>query len=150
MDSRKRTWIITCTTILMAGAVLYGYKQYQRTSQDLREVQAEQHVEATTLIREFSGNDEIADKKYRKRILAVRGIVKMIDTTNNGVSVILGDASLSSSIRISMDTPCNEISTIHKGMPVTIKGILNGYSEDASGLLGNEIVFNRGVLVVHQ
>lgn len=150
MNIRKCTWIIGSIIIVMAGALLYGYKQYQRTNQDLREVQADEVVEATTLIHEFTSNDKIADTKYRKRILAVRGIVKMIDTTNNGVSVILGEASLASSIRISMDTPCNEISTIHKGMPVTIKGILNGYSEDASGLLGNEVVFNRGVLIPHQ
>ncbi|MGN6420517.1 MAG: OB-fold protein [Pseudobacter sp.] len=147
---RKRKRIIAAITILLAGFALYGYFQYQRTNQDLRNTQADQTVDATTLIREFAGDDTLADMKYRKRILAVRGIVKSVDTTNNGVSVILGDTVQSASIRMSMDSTWKEISTIHKGMPITIKGILNGYSKDPTGLLGDEIVFNRGVLVSHQ
>lgn len=147
MAIRKRRWIIAGTVILLAGFALYGYFQYQRTNQDLRDTRADQTVDAATLIREFAGDDTLSDMKYRKRILAVRGIVKSIDTSNNAVSVILGDSVQSASIRISMDTLDQEISTIHKGMPVTIKGILNGYSKDATGLLGDEIVFNRGVLV---
>lgn len=147
MAIRKRRWIIAGTVILLAGFALYGYFQYQRTNQDLRDTRADQTVDAATLIREFAGDDTLSDMKYRKRILAVRGIVKSVDTSNNAVSVILGDSAQSASIRISMDTLDQEISTIHKGMPVTIKGILNGYSKDATGLLGDEIVFNRGVLV---
>lgn len=147
MAIRKRRWIIAGTVILLAGFALYGYFQYQRTNQDLRDTRADQTVDAATLIREFAGDDTLSDMKYRKRILAVRGIVKSVDTSNNAVSVILGDSAQSASIRISMDTLYQEISTIHKGMPVTIKGILNGYSKDATGLLGDEIVFNRGVLV---
>jgi len=147
MAIRKRRWIIAGTVILLAGFALYGYFQYQRTNQDLRDTRADQTVDAATLIREFAGDDTLSDMKYRKRILAVRGIVKSVDTSNNAVSVILGDSVQSASIRISMDTLDQEISTIHKGMPVTIKGILNGYSKDATGLLGDEIVFNRGVLV---
>lgn len=147
MAIRKRRWIIAGTVVLLAGFALYGYFQYQRTNQDLRDTRADQTVDAATLIREFAGDDTLSDMKYRKRILAVRGIVKSVDTSNNAVSVILGDSAQSASIRISMDTLDQEISTIHKGMPVTIKGILNGYSKDATGLLGDEIVFNRGVLV---
>lgn len=147
MAIRKRRWIIAGTVTLLAGFALYGYFQYQRTNQDLRDTRADQTVDAATLIREFAGDDTLSDMKYRKRILAVRGIVKSIDTSNNAVSVILGDSVQSASIRISMDTLDQEISAIHKGMPVTIKGILNGYSKDATGLLGDEIVFNRGVLV---
>lgn len=147
MAIRKRRWIIAGTIILLAGFALYGYFQYQRTNQDLRDIRADQTVDAATLIREFAGDDTLSDMKYRKRILAVRGIVKSVDTSNNAVSVILGDSVQSASIRVSMDTLDQEISTIHKGMPVTIKGILNGYSKDATGLLGDEIVFNRGVLV---
>ncbi|HVK49547.1 MAG TPA: hypothetical protein VM488_16915 [Pseudobacter sp.] len=147
MTIRKRKWIVAGTIILLAGFALYGYFQYQRTNQDLRDTRADQTVDAATLIREFAGDDTLSDMKYRKRILAVRGIVKSVDTSNNAVSVILGDSVQSASIRISMDTLDQEISTIHKGMPVTIKGILNGYSKDATGLLGDEIVFNRGVLV---
>lgn len=150
MAIRKLKWITAGIAILLAVVGLYGYFQYQRTNQDLRDTRADQTVDASALIREFAGDDTLSDMKYRKRILAVRGIVKAVDTTNNGVSVILGDTAQSVSIRMSMDTSWKEISTVHQGMPVTIKGILNGYSKDPTGLLGDEIVFNRGVLVKYQ
>jgi hypothetical protein len=59
----------------------------------------------------------------------------------------LGDPVQSTSIRFSMDGQYNEFSAIRQGMPITIKGILNGFNKDQTGLLGDEIVFNRGVWV---
>jgi hypothetical protein len=150
MPIRKRSWIFLGILTLLIVIILYGYIQYQRTNQDLRQTAADQTVTASTLIREFASDGNIADKNYRKRILAVRGIVRSVDTTNNGVSVILGDSLQNTSIRFSMDGSRQEFSAMHPGMPVTIKGILNGFSKDQTGLLGDEIVFNRGVWVPNQ
>ena len=147
MAIRKRIWVFTGILILLFGLIFYSYFQYQRTNQDLMLATPDQTLTASILIHEFAGDDTLADKNYRKRILAVRGIVKSVDTTNNGVSVILGDSLQRASIRFSMDGPWNEISGIQQGMIVTIKGILNGYSKDQTGLLGDEIVFNRGVWI---
>ncbi|WP_127129096.1 OB-fold protein [Pseudoflavitalea rhizosphaerae] len=147
MTTRKRFWLFPGILLLLFGLFFYGYFQYQRTNQDLQLATPDQTLTAFTLIHEFAGDDTLADKKYRKRILAVRGIVKSVDTTNNGVSVILGDSLQTASIRFSMDGTWNEISDIQEGMVVSIKGILNGYSKDQTGLLGDEIVFNRGVLI---
>lgn len=144
---RKRTWIISGLLLVLVIAALYGYYQYQRTNQDLRQTAADQNVDASFLIRAFAGDDTLADKNYRKKILAVRGIVKSVDTTNNSVSIILGDPAQNTSIRFAMDGAFPEFSAIHKGMSVTIKGLLNGFNKDQTGLLGDEIVFNRGVWV---
>lgn len=144
---RKKTWIISALLLLLAVAALYGYYQYQRTNQDLRQTAADETVDASVLIRAFAGDDTLADKNYRKKVLAVRGIVKSVDTTNNSVSVILGDAAQNASIRFAMDGAYPEFSAMHKGMTVTIKGLLNGFSKDQTGLLGDEIVFNRGIWV---
>ncbi|QEC41807.1 hypothetical protein FSB84_08920 [Pseudobacter ginsenosidimutans] len=144
MATRKRIRLFTGILLLLCGLFFYGYFQYQRTNQDLKLATPDQTLTAFTLIHEFAGDDTLADKKYRKRVLAVRGIVKSVDTTNNGVSVILGDSLQRASIRFSMEGPWNEISDIQEGMIVSIKGILNGYSKDQTGLLGDEIVFNRG------
>lgn len=147
---RKRSWIILSSIVVLGGIALYGYIQYQRTSQDLRQSRPDLTVEASTLIREFAADDTLSDKKYRKMILAVRGIVRSVDTTNNGVSVILKDPLQSASIRFSMEAPFNDFSAIHPGMQVIIKGILNGFNKDQTGLLGDEIVFNRAVWVQAQ
>lgn len=147
MTTRKRFWLFAGILLLLFGLFFYGYFQYQRTNQDLQLATPDQTLTAFTLIHEFAGDDTLADKKYRKRILAVRGIVKSVDTTNNGVSVILGDSLQTASIRFSMEGTWNEFSDIQEGMVVSIKGILNGYNKDQTGLLGDEIVFNRGVLI---
>lgn len=147
MAIRKRSWILSGLLILAGCVAIYGYLQYQRTNQDLRHSRPDLTVDASTLIREFASDDTLADEKYRKRILAVRGIVRSVDTTNNGVSVILGDLPHTTSIRFSMEGPYSEVSSIHQGMSVTIQGILNGLSKDPTGLLGDEIVFNRAVWI---
>lgn len=147
MAIRKRFWLLPGILILLCGFLFYGYYQYQRTNQDLKLATPDQTLTVSTLIHEFAGDDTLADKIYRKRILAVRGTVRSVDTTNNGVSVILGDSLQNASIRFSMDEAWNEISAIQAGMTVTIKGMLNGYSKDQTGLLGDEIVFNRGIWI---
>ncbi|NML20359.1 hypothetical protein HHL16_05715 [Pseudoflavitalea sp. G-6-1-2] len=145
MIIRKKRLLIICLLALIGCLLVYAYKQYQRTNQSLREIRPNETVDAAILIRELSGDIHQLESWQGKGVLAVRGIVKSIDSSNRNVYILMGDTSQPTSIRFSMDGQWTDYTLIHSGMSVTLKGMLNGYNKDQTGLLGDEIIFNRGV-----
>lgn len=149
MSIRKKKLLKISLLVLIVCLLIYAYRQYQRTSQDLRNIRPNETVDAAILIRELSGDTNQLESWQGKGVLAVRGIVKSVDSANQNVYIVIGDTSLQTSIRFSMDGKWNEYSVIHNGMLITLKGMLNGYNKDQTGLLGDEIIFNRGVWMQH-
>lgn len=143
----RRKIIIGSIMVIIAAVAVYSYRELYRTNQDLRDVKAEVQIDAVTLLGEFSADEITADKKYRNKIIAVRGMVKGIDSLDNHYSIAMGDTNQLSSVRFSMDSSfVPESSNVRRGRVITVKGAITGFKKDDTGLLGDDIELNRCVL----
>lgn len=144
---RKYFWGILVLLLLIAG--IYIYKEYNRTTADVKNLDSKYSTDAVSLIKEFEQNETEAQKKYSglNLVLSVNGVLKGIETENNNFTLLLGDTAAMSSVRCRMDsTYGNEIKNLNKGRMVTIKGYFNGYKADDTGLLGSDVELNRCVV----
>lgn len=143
----KRKIIIGALIVVIAAAAIYSYREFYRSNKDLREVEAQVQIDAATLISEFSANEKEADKKYRNKIIAVRGMVKSIDSVDHQYTIAMGDTNQLSAIRFSMDSSfVPQAVLVQRGRMLTVKGAITGFKKDDTGLLGDDIEFNRCVI----
>lgn len=137
--------------VLGAGAY-YAYHEYHRTNAGLDQVSADAEVGAMALINEFLANDSLANDKYRNKILAVKGLVKEVDTIGGGCTVVMGDTTeMSSAVRCLLDSAqVSAAGTIRRGDVITVKGAITGFKKDETGLLGSDVELTRCVLAIQQ
>jgi hypothetical protein len=142
--NKKRT-IIGGIVVVIALAAGYGWYQFNRTVQGLANVRADFSVNATDLIKEFVSSEDAANKKYLNKILAVKGMVKNVESAQS--TVVLGDTSDMSGVRCVIDsTASSTIGSLQKGAVITIKGAITGFNKDETGLLGSDVQLNRCVI----
>ena len=145
---RKYFWGILVILLLVAG--IYIYKEYNRTTADVKKLEPNFSTEAITLIKEFEQNETNAQKKYTglNIVLSVKGYLKGIEMEGNNYTLILGDSASMSSVRCRMDsTHVADAKNINKGALVTINGYFNGYKGDDTGMLGSDVELNRCVIM---
>lgn len=143
----RRKIIISIVIVLIAAAAIYSYQEYYRSNKDLRYVKAAVTVDAVALINEFVASESAADARYRNKIIAVRGMVKSVDTTGDQYSIAMGDTNQLSSVRFSMDSSfVQQAAAVKRGMTITVKGAITGFKKDDTGLLGDDVEFNRCVM----
>jgi tRNA_anti-like len=135
--------ILLVVLVIGAIATFYIYREYNRTHKDTADIASDFSVDAISLIKEFEANEQTSNKKYWDKIIEVDGIVKEVVKDDNGLySIVLGDTSVMSSVRCSMDSIHNkEAVTIKKGESYSVKGICTGYNADE--LLGSDVILVR-------
>ena len=142
--NKKRT-IIGGIVVVIALAGGYGWYQFNRTVPGLADVRADFSVNATDLIKEFVSSEDAANKKYLNKILAVKGMVKNVESAQS--TIVLGDTSDMSGVRCVVDsTASSTIGSLQKGAVITIKGAITGFNKDETGLLGSDVQLNRCVI----
>lgn len=148
---RRRKYIGLYLLIILTAAAVYGYWQYNRTRDSVITEQPDFVVEADSLIKEFSANEEAASVKYGglNRVMLVRGMVKNVEISQEGnVIVILGDTLLISSVRCLMDSMYRaEAIKLHRGSQAGLKGYFSGYKADITGILGGDAELNACLVV---
>ncbi len=145
---RKYFWGILVILLLIAG--IYVYKEYNRTTADVKKLEPNFSTEAVTLIKEFEQNEANAQKKYNglNIVLSVKGYLKGIEMEGNNYTLLLGDSASMSSVRCRMDsTHVTDAKNINKGALVTVNGYFNGYKADDTGMLGSDVELNRCVIM---
>ncbi len=145
---RKSTQYILLAFLLIAVAGgIYGYKEYNRTAQDIVSVKAAFIITSNDIINDFTKNDSIANKKYLGKTIAIIGFIKTIDKDENGFfTVVIGDSSSTTSVRCSMDSiHNNEGISLKEGTKINVKGICTGYTKDEMGL-GADIILNHSCI----
>lgn len=132
--------------LLVTGiAVWYGYTEYNRTNDSLKDTKANITVEAPALLRAFENDSATAVKQYNDNVIAVSGTVKKIEADGNPVIIFLGDAAQMSSVQCSMDsTNVEKYKTLQTGTPATIKGMVTGFRSDP--LFGTDVILTRCVV----
>jgi len=146
MKKRTIRWIIFLM-VLTATGVFYAYQEFNRTAVDLEDAKPIVSTSALKILEEFSADQHTANQQYLGKILQLNGKIRAIDKDNKGfVTIVLGDESLSSSVRCSMDsTHAKQAAALLISNPVTIKGICAGYSPDELGL-GADLILNRCIV----
>jgi hypothetical protein len=147
MMSRKRSiWLIVF--IVVAGAVIYGYREYNRTNKDMKDARPDHSLPAYNLVDDFESNEAEATKKYNGKVVEVNGPVKSVEKDEKGYyTVILGDTSSMSSVRCSMDTVHQDhAARLANGSSVIVRGTCTGFNKDDLGL-GSDVILNRCVII---
>lgn len=141
-------YIVLPLIVVIAAAAFYIYKEYNRTHKDTAKLKPDYSFAATDLIKEFERNEQLSNKKYWDKIIRVEGIVKDLIQDDKGFySIVLGDTTLMSSVRCSIDSIHNsDVSSVKKGTIISIKGICSGFNADE--LLGSDVILVRSVVEV--
>lgn len=142
--STKKIIIAVLLLAVIAGGI-YAWREYTRPVRDLDSATADYTVQATALIQEFMVNESVASQKYLNKIIAVHGVVKLVDTTDGACIVALGDTADMSSVRCVMNDAATGAVAVQKGAVVTLKGAVTGFKNDETGLLGSDVELNRCV-----
>jgi hypothetical protein len=145
---RKYFWGILVILVLIAA--VYIYKEYNRTTADVKRLEPNFRTEAVTLIKEFEQNESEAQKKYSglNIVLSVKGFLKGIEMEGTNYTLLLGDTASMSSVRCRMDSAyVADAKNLAKGNQVTINGYFNGYKSDDTGMLGSDVELNRCVIM---
>lgn len=146
-----RKTILIVVLLLVVLALFYGVKEFYRTREDSKSIEAKFTVTATNILKEFELDEVAASKKYggQEVVMAVSGNVKDIKLDEKGfATILLGDADGMSSVVCAIDTLyTKEINHLKPASQVTLKGKFNGYNKDETGLLGSDIQMNMCVLV---
>jgi hypothetical protein len=146
--SRKKI-IFFLVLIVLAGGAWYGYREYTRTNEDLKNADASFKLTASDLIHEYEQNDSLADQKYLGKILEVRGNVKEVRKDEYGYyTIALGDSSNMSAVRCALDTIHHQdAASVIPGSSAILRGNCTGFNKDETGLLGSDVILNRSVIV---
>lgn len=139
-------YIVIPLLLVLGGAALFIYKEYNRTHKDTAKLKPDFTVTATGLLKEFETNEQSSNKKYWDKVLRVEGLVKDLTRDDKGFySVVLGDTASMSSVRCSIDSlHGTEAAILQKGSLVAVKGICTGYNADE--LLGSDVILVRSVV----
>lgn len=146
MKRKKIKIILTVILVVMLGAGMYAYSEFNRKVKDLSYVKAGIKLDASNLITAFEQDEINGNARYLDEVIAVKGTVKTIEKNGNGYfTVILGDQNSMSSVRCSMDSlHQSDIASLTTGSIVTMKGACTGYNKDE--LLGSDVILNRCVV----
>jgi tRNA_anti-like len=143
---KKKRIIFIVLIVALLGGAWFGYGEYSRKVRNLRNVNAQLHLQPQEIINAFEKNEIAANAKYLDKIIAVKGSVKSIETNDLGhYTIVLGEAASLSSVRCSMDSLyVKELTGIKEDAVITVKGFCTGFSHDE--LLGSDVILNRCVL----
>jgi hypothetical protein len=147
MKRRKKLLIIAgVIMVVIAVVALYIYKEYNRMHKDTADLDPDYSITATHLIKEFEDDEQSSNGKFWNKVIQAEGMIKDIAKDDRGFySVVLGDTSVMSSVRCSMDSVHNkEAATLQKGRHTTMKGICTGFNRD--DLLGSDVILIRCVV----
>jgi tRNA_anti-like len=139
-------YIILPLLVVIAAVAFYIYKEYNRAHKDTSKLKPDYSIAATDLVKEFETNEQASNKKYWDKIIRVEGMVKDLTQDDKGFySIVLGDTSVMSSVRCSIDSVHNnEAALVKKGALIAVKGICSGFNADE--LLGSDVILVRSVI----
>ncbi|TXJ27042.1 MAG: hypothetical protein E6Q24_08940 [Chitinophagaceae bacterium] len=141
---KRVLWSVFVLVVIAAG--IYWYVASEKFA-DTDKVKADFTVNAIDFIREFQGNDSVANAKYKDKIVIVNGTVSAVEAADSAsMNIKFIDTTTGSyAIFAFQEQHLAEAKTVKEGDIVSIKGSFSGgtYSE----ILGVEkIDFKRSAL----
>ena len=130
MDRRiKYGWILLL--LLIAGLFLYGYFYHMADQAPRRGATTAIPVTAADLIRLSDNNETLFNQEYLYKILSVRGTIRKIRKSRNGITVLLeGQHALSEVVSCNLDTLYTPYMELQPGDSCIIRGNCAGRLRD--------------------
>ncbi len=123
--------ILIVTVILILGAGIFGYMQWNKPHQDIAGAKSDVTISATDLLAAFQSNEAEANTKYNDKIVEVTGSVRAANQTDGKTSVSLETGDAMSGVICELDdlsTP--KRTTFNPGEQVTFKCTCTGILMD--------------------
>jgi hypothetical protein len=118
----KRTILIAAIIVIILG-VSYGLYRYYQPAENITEKKAELVIQSSQLVNAFEADAKAANAAYTGKVIAVEGIVKMMESPTS----IVFSPGAGYIISFQFNEPLAE--TFEEGKLLTIKGQYNGYLE---------------------
>lgn len=138
MKSNYKKILVGIFILIIAGGAVAWYIFTEKFS-DTAERKAAYTVDAMSFLKEFSTNNDLANKKYTEKIIAVNGTVSEVEAADTTANIKFIDTTSGSYIIFAFQQQhIAEAKQLKGGDKVSIKGSCSGgtYSE----ILGTEFV----------
>ena len=128
---RRYQIVVLVVSGILAFAVTYGFKEYNRTLADTQHLKADFQIDAVDFVREFETAESLATTQYSDKVINVRGFVISMEVTDTSGTVFLNGGSSQSSVMCQFDQKnFQNIKELRIGERVIIKGVCSGYLMD--------------------
>ncbi len=132
----KKRWILLAGSLAIVGiiaAILIYVFVYNKPHPDYLKADSDYSITAADLFVEFQSDAQAANKKYNGKILAVKGSLDSVETTENQtIAVFAIEEGLfgDEGIRMSMlPESSTQLTQITPGSEIVIKGYCTGFNE---------------------
>lgn len=133
MAKQKRSWLkkalVSGLILAIAAAGIYWYIATEKFS-DTKDRKAAFSVNAIDFIREFRASDSAANKKYREKIIEIKGRVSELEAPDSAtINVKIVDTATGDYVIFAFqEQHLDEARTIKTGDSISIKGSCSGVS----------------------
>jgi len=129
--SRKYRFFTLAAFSITVIAVLYGYREFNRTLPSTRDLEPAFRLDASNFVKQFENNESNANAKFVDQAIGVHGLAHTVQITDTTAVVLLNDGYSNTSVVCQFESESIEdIKRLKKGDEVTIKGICSGYLVD--------------------
>lgn len=128
-----------------------GWKEYNRTNEDMAQLEADIKIAATALIHDYETNDTLSNQKYLGKVIEVNGPIKKIEKNDDGgYVVVLGDTASLSAVRCAIDSIHSpDAAVLQTGTSAILRGNCSGFNKDELGL-GSDVILNRCAIIKNE
>ena len=128
---KTRTLIILVLALGLAGAALYGWKEYHRRHPDTASVAAAFSLSAPALVKAFQDDENNANKQYNDKVIGVSGTVVKVECNDSTQTVLLDGQPAMGGVICQFEASHNkDLKSLKPGQAVVVKGVCTGILMD--------------------
>jgi len=128
---KKTAWIALALVFIgiIFGTFVYLYT-FRKADLSVTSQKADIEIKAYDLLQKFTDNEELANKAYLDKIIAVTGVIDKITEDSTSVSIYLKNPEDMSGVMCGFNKSTIDKSSLKVGETALIKGICTGYLMD--------------------
>jgi len=128
---KKIIWFALAVVLIgiIIGIFMWLYA-FRKADISVASKKADIEIRATDLLKNFSDNEEVANKTYLDKIVLVSGLIDKITEDSTSVSIYLKNPQDMAGVMCGFDKSAIDKSALKSGDEIRIKGICTGYLMD--------------------
>jgi hypothetical protein len=128
---KKIIWFALAVVMLgiIIGIFTWLYA-FRKADTSVASKKADIEIKATDLVKNFTDNEEAANKTYLDKVVLVSGIIDKISEDSTSVSIYLKTPQDMAGVMCGFNKTAIDKSTLKPGDEIRIKGICTGYLMD--------------------
>jgi hypothetical protein len=126
----KKKWILVILLIVgIALAFVVIKYTFRKAAPNVADKKADVELTAMALVEAFENNEQAANALYLGKIVIINGTVESVSHDSLS-SIYIKDPASVSGVICGFDQTTSDITTVHKGEEIHIKGVCTGYLMD--------------------